>query len=161
MRAPQHQSADDNHQQAVHDAEEAVPFEEQEPLEVAPQIENQRVEELVDGEDGEQQKLGRVEPFEESDAEGYGEVEQQKDQFDAKKSGEMFDNKVRMACYVAGVEVGDAKVEEYVEDIAQVEDGEIEAVHLGTDGVLHAHIDAQNPERLDQQVGQQYPEKSR
>ena len=32
-----------------------------------------------------------------------------------------------------------------VEDIADVEDGEVKAVHLGADGILDSHLDAENP----------------
>ena len=61
---------------------------------------------------------------------------------------------------VAGVEVGDAQVQQDVEDIGQIEDGEVEAVDLVADGVLHAHLDAEYPEGFYQQVGQQHPKES-
>ena len=61
---------------------------------------------------------------------------------------------------VAGVEVGDSQVEQYVEDVSQVEDGEVETVFIDPHGVLHPCLDAQNPERFDEQVEQQYPKQA-
>ena len=61
---------------------------------------------------------------------------------------------------VACVEVGDAQVEQDIEDVTEVEDGEIEAIHLVADSILHAYLDAENPEGFHQQVGQQHPKES-
>ena len=61
---------------------------------------------------------------------------------------------------VAGVEVGDTEVEEDVEDVGKVEDGEIETVFIGSHGVLNPCFDAQNPEGFDEQVEEQNPEKA-
>ena len=66
----------------------------------------------------------------------------------------MLADEVGMLGDVAGVEVGDAQVEQYVEDIGKVEDTEVETVLLGTNGVLHPHLDAQKPEGFDEQVEQ-------
>ena len=73
----------------------------------------------------------------------------------------MLADELRMLRDVARVEIGDAQVEQYVEDITEAEEGIVEAVGGIADGILHLHLDAENPEGLDQQVGQQYPEQSR
>ena len=57
----------------------------------------------------------------------------------------MLVHQLGMLGYVAGIEVGDAQVEQYVEDVAETEDGILEAVHLVADGVLYTHLYAEKP----------------
>ena len=73
----------------------------------------------------------------------------------------MLGNQLRMLGNIARIEVGDAQVEQNVEDIAETEEGIIESVGLVADGVLHPYLYAENPEGFDQQVGQQHPEQTR
>ena len=73
----------------------------------------------------------------------------------------MFGDELRVLGDVACVEIGDAEVEQYVEDVGEVEDGKIEAVGTVADGILYTHLDTENPHRFDDDVGQQEPEKSR
>ena len=61
---------------------------------------------------------------------------------------------------VSRVEVGEAQIEQYVEDVGEVENGEVESVGAVAHGVLHAYLNAKNPEWLDDEVGQQQPEES-
>ena len=72
----------------------------------------------------------------------------------------MLGDELRMLRYVARVEVGDPKVEQDVEDLGEAEECIVEAIGLVAHGVLHAHLDAKNPEWLDDEVGQQQPEES-
>ena len=72
----------------------------------------------------------------------------------------MFPYQFRMSCYVTRVEVRNSQVKQDIEDICDVENAKIEAVHLCSHGILHADFDAEEPERLHEQVGQQYPEQS-
>ena len=55
----------------------------------------------------------------------------------------------------AAVEVGDAEVEQDVEKVGEVEKRLIGAVGGITEDVLHLTVDAENPERLHQQVEKQ------
>ena len=157
---PKHASADDYHHHAIEDADDAVPFEEQQPLEVAAQVEYEGVEKLVEGEDGEKGELMGVVADKQPHGEGDYKVERQQKEFYGEDAAEILVDKVRVLGDVAGVEVGDAKVQQDVEDIGEVEDGEIESVGLGSDSILHANLNAKNPERLDDEVEQQYPKES-
>ena len=49
--SPKQEGADGYHHHAVEDADDAVPFEEHQPFEVAAQVKDERIEELVEGED--------------------------------------------------------------------------------------------------------------
>ena len=62
---------------------------------------------------------------------------------------------------VAGIEIGNPQVEQDVEDVGKIEDGKIETIAFCAYRILYATVYAQNPERLDQNIGQDYPEKSR
>ena len=53
------------------------------------------------------------------------------------------------------VEVGDAEVEQYIKEVREVEEGLVGAVRSITKEVLHFTVDAENPERLHQQVEKQ------
>lgn len=72
----------------------------------------------------------------------------------------MLADEVRVLGDVAGVEVGDAQIQQDVEYISEVEDGEIESVGLCSNGILHANFNAKNPQRLDNDVEQQHPKKT-
>ena len=56
---------------------------------------------------------------------------------------------------VAAVEVGDAEIEQDVEEIREVEKSLVGAVGGIAEEVLHLAVDAENPERLHQQVEKQ------
>ena len=73
----------------------------------------------------------------------------------------MLADKLGILRNIARIEVGHAQVKQYVENVSEVENGNIEAVHLGANGVLHSDLDAEQPERFDQQICQQNPEQSR
>ena len=64
----------------------------------------------------------------------------------------MFRQQLIVSRNIAIIEVGDAHVEHHIEEVGEVEDGEIETVAGRTDSVLHRHIHPENPERLDQQI---------
>ena len=115
---------------------------------------------MVEGEDGKECELLGVVADEQPHGEGYHQIERQEQEFDGEDASEMLVDEVRMLGDVAGVEVGDAQIQQDVEDIGEVEDGEIESVGLGSDSILHANFNAKNPERLDDEVEQQYPKES-
>ena len=161
MGTPQEGAADENHQHAVRHREEAVPLEEQQPFEVAAQVEDERVEELRHREPRQQAELVASVSQQGSHGEGHQQVEPQQAHLETQDATQVLGDELRMLRDVAGVEVGDPQVEQYIEDIGQVEDREVEAVHLVAHGVLHAHLDAEYPQRLDNEVGQQYPEQAR
>ena len=56
---------------------------------------------------------------------------------------------------VAAVEVGDAEVEQDIKEVGEVKKGLISAVGGIAKQVLHLTVDAENPERLHQQVEKQ------
>ena len=56
---------------------------------------------------------------------------------------------------VATVEIGDAKVEEDIKKVGEVEDGLVNAVGSIAEQVLHLAVDAENPKRLHQQIEKQ------
>jgi len=53
---------------------------------------------------------------------------------------------------VSVVVVGDAQIEQDVENEREIEQRKVESILLGTHHVLHGAVDSENPERLDQQV---------
>ena len=156
----QQDTADDDHDQSVEHRKHAVPLEKQQPFEVAAKVEYEGVEKLVEGEDGEKGELMGIVADKQPHGEGDYKVERQQKEFYGEDAAEILVDKVRVLGDVAGVEVGDAKVQQDVEDIGEVEDGEIESVGLGSDSILHANFNAKNPERLDDEVEQQYPKES-
>ena len=50
------------------------------------------------------------------------------------------------------VEIGSPHIQHQIEKQSEVEDGEIKTVTFRTHAVLHPHIDAEHPERLDKEV---------
>ena len=56
---------------------------------------------------------------------------------------------------VAAVEVGDAEVEEDIEEVGEIEERLVGAVGGVAEQVLHLAVDAENPEWLHQQVEKQ------
>ena len=69
-----------------------------------------------------------------------------------KDAAEIFGQKVFVAGDAAVVERGCPHVQQRVENESEVQKGEIDAVTLSIDHVLHTHVNAENPERFDQQV---------
>ena len=70
-------------------------------------------------------------------------------------AGEMLGEELVVLRDVPVVEVGDPHVEEDVEQVREVGDGQIDAISPVTgvaDQVLHFAVNAQNPERLHQKV---------
>ena len=158
--SPEEEGADNNHHHAVEDADDAVPFEEHKPFEVAAKIEDERVEELVEREDCQQMELAGAVAGEKADGEGDDEVEAEEGEFDTQHAGQVLVDELGMAGDVAGVEVGDPQVEEDVENVGEIEDSEVKAVLVGTYSILDTCLNAQNPERLDEQVEQENPKEA-
>ena len=67
----------------------------------------------------------------------------------------MFGKVFRVLRDGTAVEVGDAEVEQYIKKVREVEEGLVGAVRSITKEVLHFTVDAENPERLHQQVEKQ------
>ena len=67
----------------------------------------------------------------------------------------MFGKVFRVLRYGTAVEVGDAEVEQYIKKVREVEEGLVGAVRSIAKQVLHFTVDAENPERLHQQVEKQ------
>ena len=67
----------------------------------------------------------------------------------------MFGKVFRVLRDGTAVEVGDAEVEQYIKEVREVEEGLVGAVRSITKEVLHFTVDAENPERLHQQVEKQ------
>ena len=61
----------------------------------------------------------------------------------------------RVLRHSTAVEVGDAEVEEDIEKVGKVKKGLVGAVRSIAKQVLHLTVDAENPERLHQQVEKQ------
>ena len=64
----------------------------------------------------------------------------------------MFGEVFRVLRDGTAVEVGDAEVEQDVEEVREIEEGLISTVEGIAKKVLHFTVDVQNPERLHQQV---------
>ncbi len=57
-----------------------------------------------------------------------------------------------MLGYVPVIEIGDAKVKDYVEQEWKIENDEVHSIIFKPHLVLHSSIDTKNPKRLYQQV---------
>jgi hypothetical protein len=53
---------------------------------------------------------------------------------------------------VSIIEIGDSKVEEYVEEEGKVENHEVKTVFTGSHGILNPSVDTENPKRFNQQI---------
>ena len=82
-------------------------------------------------------------------------IEQSQQEFDFGEAAEVFGEVLRVLRDVAAVEVGDAEVEQDVEEVGKVKQGLVGAVGGVAEDVLHLTVDAENPERLHQQVEKQ------
>ena len=84
-----------------------------------------------------------------------GGVEQSQQELDLGEAAEVLREVFRVLRDGAAVEVGDAEVEQDVEEVGEVEKGLVGTVGGVAEEVLHLAVDAQNPERLHQQVEKQ------
>ena len=154
--APQHQAHDDDGQHAVEDGEDAVLLEQQQPLHVRPEEEDEREQDLVEAAAAQQLELhafvvaAEIAHHEDDDG-----IEQSEQQLDFGEAAEVFGEVLRVLRDGAAVEVGDAEVEQNIKEVREVEEGLVGAVGGVAEDVLHFAVDAQNPERLHQQVEKQ------
>ena len=79
-------------------------------------------------------------------------IEQSEQELDFGEAAEVLGEILRVLRDVAAIEVGDAEVEQYIKEVGEVEKGLIGAVGGVAKQVLHLAVDAENPERLHQQV---------
>ena len=93
-----------------------------------------------------------------SDAESNQHIQAQQGNLYSKYSAQMLLYQLRMLSYIACVVVGYPQVEQDVQYIAEAEYGEVETIHLVPNGILHAYLNAQKPERLDDEVCEENPE---
>ena len=82
-------------------------------------------------------------------------IEQSEQQLDFGEAAEVFGEVLRILRDGAAVEVGDAEVEQNIKEVREVEEGLVGAVGGVAEDVLHLAVDAENPERLHQQVEKQ------
>ena len=82
-------------------------------------------------------------------------IEQSQDELDLGEPAEVLREVLRVLCDGTAVEVGDAEVEQDIEEVGEVEEGLVGAVGGVAEQVLHLAVDAENPERLHQQVEKQ------
>lgn len=64
----------------------------------------------------------------------------------------MLVQQVGILCNIPVVEIGNSEIEKYIEKKREIEDGKIESEIFSTNHILHSPVDAENPERFDQQV---------
>ena len=88
------------------------------------------------------------------DEEDHG-IEKPEKELDFGEAAEVFREVFGVLRDGAAVEVGDAEVEQDVEEVGEIEEGLIGTVGGVAEQVLHLAVDAENPERLHQQVEKQ------
>ena len=154
--APQHEAHDDDGQHTVEDGEDTVLLKEQQPLYVRPEEEDEGEQDLVEATPAQQLEFQAfVVAAEITDDEDDDSIEQSQQEFDFGEAAEVFREVLRVLRDVAAVEVGDAEVEQDVEEVGKVKQGLVGAVGGIAEDVLHLTVDAENPERLHQQVEKQ------
>ena len=107
---------------------------------------------MVDGHPEQQFEVERVVADGGGHPEGNEQVDSAQQQFQDDDARQVLGQQLAVPRDVAVVEVGDAHVEQHVEEIGEVEDGEIETVVSCADTILHSHIHPENPEVFDQQI---------
>ena len=153
---PQHEAHDNDGQHTVEDGEDAVLLEEQQALYVRPKEEDEGEQHLVEAAPAQQLEFqafivaAAIADYEDDDG-----IEQSEQELDFGEAAEVLGEILRVLRDVAAVEVGDAEVEQDVEEVGEVEEGLVGAVGGVAEQVLHLTVDAENPERLHQQVEKQ------
>ena len=79
-------------------------------------------------------------------------IKQTKQELDFSKATDVLRKIFCVLCDGAAVEVGDAEVKQDIKEVGEIEEGLVGAVGGIAKQVLHLTVDAQNPERLHQQV---------
>jgi len=82
----------------------------------------------------------------------HNEIENTKYQPECEDVGKVERQTAFVLRYVAVVVVGDAQIEQNIENEREIEQRKIKSVLLSAHNVLHSAVDSENPERLDQQV---------
>ena len=153
---PQHKAHDDDGQHTVEDGEDAILLKEQQALDVRPEEEDEGEQDLVEATPAQQLEFQSfVVAAEVADDEDDDGIKQSQKQLDFGEAAKMFREVLRVLCDGTAVEVGDAEVEQDVEEVGEVEQRLIGAVGGVAEDVLHLTVDAENPERLHQQVEKQ------
>ena len=128
-------------------------LEQKQPLDVGAKVKDERKQHLVQAAPKQQLQTKAVaEAAEIADDEDDDGIEQAEQQLDFGEAAEMLREHRVVLRDVAAVEVGDAEVEEDIKKVGKVEDGLIDAVGRVAEQVLHFAVDAENPERLHQEV---------
>ena len=147
---------DDDGQHAVEDGEDAVLLEQQQSLHVRPEEEDEGEQDLVETAPEQQLEFQAfVVAAEVADHENDDGIKQSEKQFCFGETAKMLGKVFRVLRDGTAVEVGDAEVEQYIKEVREVEEGLVGAVRSITKEVLHFTVDAENPERLHQQVEKQ------
>ena len=153
---PQHEAHDDDGQHTVEDGEDAILLKEQQALDVRPEEEDEGEQDLVEATPAQQLEFQAfVVAAEIADDEDDDGIKQSQKQLDFGEAAKMFREVLRVLCDGTAVEVGDAEVEQDVEEVGEVEQRLIGAVGGVAEDVLHLTVDAENPERLHQKVEKQ------
>jgi len=75
-----------------------------------------------------------------------------KQHFDPNDVRKVFFDQKAVPGDIPAVEVGNSDIEEDVQDDRKIEKSEVKAIIFGSNHILNGSVNAQDPERLDQQV---------
>ena len=139
----------------VGDRNEAVRLEQMQPGKVGPQVQYPRQQELIGNQEYKQVILIGAVAHCCTDAETDDGIHDAEQKFQHNDVGEIFLQQVAVLRDIAVVEIGDAEIEDDIEDNAEAEQRRIQSVFVRPDDILYRTVDAEYPERLDQQVDEQ------
>ena len=150
--SPDEYATENYHQQAVEYREHAVGLEHLHTAYVGTQVERHRLQELVDNQDAKNFHLAQFVAQAKRYNQRYCNVNYCQYKSECQQVGKTFVEQVAVLGDIAVVEVGDAHVEDDVEQKREVEQRKIYAELLGADNILHRTLNPEYPERLYQDI---------
>ncbi len=149
---PNQHAAAKYHDQAVHNRQQAVRLEHQHSGDIGAQVENQQRQKLVDSQGNQQAEIGNAAAGQQSRTQHRQRIYATQQQPQGQYPRKIVLKGIPVLRNAAVVEGGGAHVQQHVKDEGQVEQREVESIGLRPHQVLHRHLNAENPEGLDQQI---------
>lgn len=150
--SPDQYATENYHQQTVEHREHAVGLEHLHTAYIGTQVERHRLQELVDNQYAKYFHLAQFVAETQSYNQRYCYVNHSQYKSECQQVGKAFVEQVAVLGNVAVVEIGNAHVEDDVEQQREVEQRKIYAELLGADNVLHRTLNPEYPERFYQDI---------